>query len=217
MPTAAATVLDGDEGGMSILLLVDDVVETETTELLEAQGHTVTTVHCGNDMMDAVAYNDITFDAILVETELEPLSSDDDDNEKTTALQAIQQLHALHSMEALPIIALTATVLPLTTDLVEMGINDCLTTPVLAKDIQKAITNAICNTGRSSRRGSGDSLSSAVTMDDSSTIFTSPSMYEMRQQHGSFGSNLTPLTRGTSTEHSSQDISPKMPRRGSFG
>jgi CheY-like chemotaxis protein len=213
-PTSAPleTVPDVEgEGGMRILL-VDETGPAGRNvmgSLLEELGHTVTMVESGEDMMQSVMSG--SFDAVLVETHLERKDDEDDDEiDMFTALEASKQLRLLgYSPETLPVIVLTGDALP--SDYVEMGLNGWLTKPVSVRDIQKAITNAICNTGGSM---SGGSLGSTSLTNDDSTICTW-SLYEKQVDRH----DLDPSSPGTTSLRSMQqrDTSPVMPRRGSFG
>jgi CheY-like chemotaxis protein len=201
--TPLETVLDVEgEGGMNILLVDQDSPSRNVmATLLGDLGHTVTMVDSGDDMIHSVLNGD--FDAVLVEAQLQGVGGDGQEVTCSTLEAAAQLRNFGFSAEALPLIALTT--LPPPSDYAELGLNGWLTKPVLVRDVQKAITNAICNTGRSVSCGS---------LDDS-TICTAPSLVDKLHDSGNEVSTGR-LTRETTSTTTSHDSTPVMPRRGSF-
>ncbi|CAB9499400.1 expressed unknown protein [Seminavis robusta] len=201
-----------DEGGLQVLLVdKDNAGRSVMTALMEESGYQVTTVADGDAMVQAVTESeDASFDVVLLETQLS--SSNDDGNSKNSALQAVKQLRTLgYSTERLPIIALTAAVPR--ADYPELGLNDWLTKPMLIKDIQKAMTNAICNMGTTTHHSRGSlSCGGSICTEGSESIHHVTLGESCSDNHGSSG-RLT----GTTGSSSHADSRPVLPRRGSFG
>lgn len=179
-------VLDGcgdeEEGGLQILLVDENNVGRNVmTALLEQSGHSVTTAADGAAMVEAVSQE--SFDVVLVETQL------------PSAFEATREVRTMgHSPESLPILALTAAVPR--ADYPELGFNDWLTKPMLIKDIQKAMTNAICNVGTKST-GTG-------------------SIFSAEDTYGLDCTSIGHSARSCGSLNGRSKTGPSMPRRGSF-
>ena len=201
-----------DEGGMRLLLVDrDSPGRSVMIALLESSGYQVTAAETGDAMVEEVTSleEEEPFDGVLLEIQLPSLSTGDGTS-KLDALQATKELRTLgYSTEKLPILALTAAVAR--ADYPELGLNDWLTKPMLVKDIQKAITNAICNMG-------AHSLSAGSIMsDDSSFVSGDISSYagvEMKKSNS--GGDLN-TSSGRLSGSSTNDSQPVLPRRASCG
>lgn len=178
-----------DEGGLNILLVDEDNVGRNITKtLLEQSGHTVSTVDSGDAMISAVSQE--TYDVILLEMQL-PQSS-----ETRNAADAAREIRIMgYSPEKLPILALTASVPR--ADYPELGLNDWLTKPIFIKDVQTAMTNAICNVGGASV-GTG-------------------SVYDLDSQCSSLDGSAFSLHLSAQVGTAvGTDSSPSLPKRASF-
>ncbi|KAG7345782.1 two component system sensor histidine kinase [Nitzschia inconspicua] len=228
MPLETVLDVEGD-GGLHILLVDDQDVSGSNVmkALLEDCGHTVTIVSSGDEMIASIVDGD--YDVVLLETELGSFASV---HSRFDAISATRHLRKNlgYSTETLPIVALTAAVPR--PDYFELGLNDWLTKPVLVKDIQQAITNAICNLGCSI--GGGASSMGSLPSNDESTICSSSSLYESFWEATQLGEDRTSpnrdnnnnnnnetLTRSTSNQSlakckGSVDTLPVMPKRRSL-
>lgn len=179
---------DEEDGGLQILLVDEDNVGRNVmTALLEQSGHSVTTATDGAAMVEAVSQE--SFDVVLVETQL------------PSAFEATREVRTKgYSPESLPILALTAAVPR--ADYPELGFNDWLTKPMLIKDIQKAMTNAICNVGTKSA-GTG-------------SVFTAEDNYSLDGSVSLGASSIGHSTMSCGSLIGRGKAGPSMPRRGSF-
>ena len=130
-----------DEGGLQILLVDENSTGRNIMiALLEQSGHRVTTAESSEAMVSAVLQG--SYDVVLLETQL--IKSTD-----ATVLDAVQEIRSNgYSVASLPILALTSAVPR--PNYRELGLNDWLTKPILLKDINAAMINAICNVGAKS-------------------------------------------------------------------
>jgi len=180
---------EGDRGLQVLLVDSDNVGRKVMTALLQQSGHSVATAGTGQDMVQLVKNpSHAPFDVILVETQLDGGGA----NYSETLLGSIHEIRRMgFSKEALPILALTASV-PLAS-YPELGLNDWLTKPISIKDIQKAMINAICNNVESC---TGSTIDDSFSLDNLST---------------SIGSMVH-----ESTSPCTDDSLPSIPKRGSF-
>jgi signal transduction histidine kinase/FixJ family two-component response regulator len=208
--SGSSTLLDPvpDEGGLQILLVDKNHAGRSVMKaLMEEHGHDVNTADDGDSMVTAILKG--SFDLVLVETIL-PCAGTRDGTSRYNAVQAVSQLRTLgYSAESLPIIALTAAVPR--ADYPEMGFNDWLTKPMLMKDIQKAMTNAICNValGQTHHDGGCSTSGGSLGTEDIETANTFSYTNTFQESSDRFTG-----TTGSSPTH---DDRPVMPRRGSFG
>jgi CheY-like chemotaxis protein len=138
-----------EEGGLHILLVDEDNVGRRVmSALLEQLGHAVSVVSSGGAMVDAVSVVEESYDVVLIETDLPLLSSTSES--VRTPLEATKFIRKMgYTAESFPILALTASQPRL--EYQEQGLlNDWLVKPKLIKDVQTAMTNAICNVGGAS-------------------------------------------------------------------
>jgi signal transduction histidine kinase/CheY-like chemotaxis protein len=215
LPLETVMDVEGD-GGLNILLVDDQDVSGRNVmkALLEEFGHTVTVVPTGDAMIQSVVQGG--YDVVLLETQVNSFAGV---HSRYSALEATMHLrkNLCYSPETLPIVALTAAVPR--PDYQDLGLNDWLTKPVLVKDIQQAITNAICNLGRST---SGSTIGSPPNNDDS-TICSSPSLMEslalwenVERDHDTSTGNITRSMSSKSAKSGLTDTVPIMPKRGSL-
>lgn len=177
-----------EDGGLQILLVDEDNVGRKVmAALLEQSGHSVTTTDNGQAMIQVVT--EASFDVVLLETLLPSGGGD--------AFFATGEIRKMgYSQESLPILALTASVPR--ADYPELGLNDWLTKPMVIKDIQKAMTNAICNVGaKTTCTGS---------------VFTSDDTFSTGIDCGGIS-----LGYSLGRSHFTNASPPSQPRRGSFG
>ena len=213
-----------DEGGLHILLVDEDNVgRTITKTLLEQLGHTVVTADSGDVMMYAVSQRSWSFDVVLMETKLstpkratsvsgETMNSGSS-SPRLSTLEAVRQIRSMgYSSDSLPILALTAE--SRRGDCFGIGLNDWLTKPIFMKDVQTAITNAICNIAGASSVGTG-TFFDGERSEQSFHKIVSQDYYSYRNGGGSASTGDD--SRDTnSIVSSSGDVCPTIPKRGSF-
>ena len=175
-----------DDGGLHILLVDESNRGRKVMQaLLEQYGHRICTADSGDEMISAVV-QDKAFDVVLVETQLAK-------NGSKTALEATQELRQSgYSAEKLPILALTAA--SPRADYYSLGLNDWLTKPMLIKNIQSAMTNAICNVGTAaSSVGTASVFTShdVIADNDNKSVVSR----ETLSRQGSYGSVYSTFTK----------------------
>ena len=196
-----------DEGGLHILLVDESNRGRKVMKaLLEQYGHRICTADSGDEMISAVL-EDEGFDVVLVETQLAKEGS-------KTALEATRELRQSgYSAEKLPILALTAA--SARADYYSLGLNDWLTKPMLIKNIQSAMTNAICNVGTAASSVGTASVftSNDALLDNESKSVVSHGRRGPVSRQGSFGSVYSAFSKHLLAVSAPQP--PKAPLRSS--
>ena len=159
-------------------------------------------------MIASVSKN-VGYDVVLVDIELAAK-----DGSKST-LEATKELRQIgYSAERLPILALTAA--SPRDDYYMLGLNDWLTKPMLIKNIQAAMTNAICNVGTAASSVCTGSVftDTKVDTDNRSTVSRGRPLPPSRQ--ASFGSVYSAFSKHLLAMSTplSQSQSPKKPGQG---